>query len=80
MPESVGIACGVLITALHHAGLASLTHTPSPMGFLNDILGRPANERPFLLLVVGYPAPGATVPDIARKPLADIATFVERDA
>lgn len=67
--ESVGIATGLLVAALHHAGLASLTHTPSPMGFLNDILGRPARERPFLLLVVGYPAADATVPDIARKPL-----------
>jgi iodotyrosine deiodinase len=75
--ESVGLATGLLIAALHHAGLASLTHTPSPMGFLNEILGRPANERPFLLLVVGYPADGATVPAIVRKPLAEIATFVE---
>jgi nitroreductase len=75
--ESVGLATGFLIAALHHAGLASLTHTPSPMGFLNEILRRPANERPFLLLVVGYPAEGATVPAIVRKPLAEIATFVE---
>lgn len=75
--ESVGIATGMLITALHHAGLATLTHTPSPMGFLNEILGRPANEKPFLLLVVGYPAPDARVPDIGRKPLAEVATFVE---
>ncbi len=67
--ESVGIATGLLIAALHHAGLASLTHTPSPMGFLNEILGRPARERPFLLLVVGYPAADAQVPDITRKPL-----------
>ena len=74
--ESVGIATGMLITALHHAGLATLTHTPSPMAFLNDLLGRPANERPFLLLVTGYPASDATVPDIARKPLAEIATFL----
>ena len=74
--ESVGIATGILITALHHAGLASLTHTPSPMGFLNDILGRPANERPFLLLVVGHPAAAAAVPDIGKKPLEEIATFV----
>ena len=74
--ESVGIATGLLIAALHHAGLASLTHTPSPMGFLNDILGRPPNEKPFLLLVVGYPADGAMVPDIGKKTLADIATFV----
>lgn len=74
--ESVGIATGILITALHHAGLVSLTHTPSPMGFLNEILGRPARERPFLVLVVGYPAAGATVPDITKKPLGEIATFL----
>jgi iodotyrosine deiodinase len=73
--ESTGIATGILITALHHVGLATLTHTPSPMGFLNRVLGRPANERPFLLLVVGYPAPGARVPRIVKKPLAEIATF-----
>lgn len=72
--ESVGIATGILITGLHHAGLATLTHTPSPMGFLNDILGRPANERPFLLLVVGYPAEDALVPDITKKPLDRIAS------
>jgi len=74
--ESVGIATGILITAIHRAGLASLTHTPSPMNFLNDILGRPANERPFLLLVVGYPAEDAQVPVISKKPLTEIATFV----
>lgn len=74
--ESVGIATGILITAVHHAGLVSLTHTPSPMGFLNEILGRPARERPFLILVVGYPDAGATVPDITRKPLDAIATFI----
>jgi nitroreductase len=75
--ESVGLATGLLIAALHHAGLVSLTHTPSPMKFLNEILGRPKDlERPFLLLVVGHPAPGARVPDIARKPLAEIASFV----
>ncbi len=74
--ESVGIATGILITAIHHAGLASLTHTPSPMGFLREILGRPPNERPFLLLVVGYPAKSTTVPAIAKKSLAEIATFV----
>ena len=67
--ESVGIATGILITALHHAGLATLTHTPSPMGFLNEIMGRPANERAFLLLVAGYPAEDAMVPDIGRKSL-----------
>lgn len=74
--ESVGIATGLLITALHHVGLASLTHTPSPMNFLNDILGRPKNERPFLLLVVGYPAEGVQVPDIAKKSLDNITTFI----
>ena len=73
--ESVGIATGFLIAALHHAGLATLTHTPSPMGFLGEILGRPANERPFLLLITGYPAKGVTVPAITKKPLAEIATF-----
>jgi iodotyrosine deiodinase len=73
--ESVGIATGMLIAALHHAGLATLTHTPSPMGFLNELLGRPKNERPFLLLVVGYPTADARVPDLERKPLNDIATF-----
>lgn len=74
--ESVGIATGFLIAALHHAGLATLTHTPSPMGFLNAILGRPEHERPFLLLVVGYPAPDVQVPVITKKPLAALATFV----
>lgn len=73
--ESVGIATGMLITALHHAGLATLTHTPSPMGFLNEMLGRPDHERPFLLMVTGYPADGVTVPDIQKKPLNEIATF-----
>jgi len=75
--ESVGIATGILITALHTAGLASLTHTPSPMGFLNDILGRPAeDERPFLLLVAGHAAEGARVPAIVRRTLEEIATWV----
>ncbi len=74
--ESVGIATGFLIAALHHAGLASLTHTPSPMGFLNEILGRPSNERPFLLLVVGYPAEDALVPKIGKKELPQIMTNV----
>lgn len=74
--ESVGIATGILITALHHTGLATLTHTPSPMNFLNEILGRPSNERPFLLLVVGYPAKNAMVPDISKKTLSEIATFL----
>ena len=74
--ESVGIATGMLITAIHNAGLVSLTHTPSPMGFLNEILGRPANEKPFLILVVGYPAEDALVPDIGKKSLEEIATFL----
>jgi nitroreductase len=74
--ESVGIATGVLITALHQAGLATLTHTPSPMKFLTDILERPSHERPFLLLVVGYPEKGAMVPDIQRLPLNKISTFL----
>ncbi len=74
--ESVGIATGILITAVHYAGLVSLTHTPSPMGFLNELLGRPTQERPFLILVVGYPAESATVPDITKKTLDEIATFV----
>ena len=74
--ESVGLATGMLVTALHHAGLATLTHTPSPMKFLNKILNRPSNERPFLLLVVGYPADGTEVPDITKKCLDEIATFI----
>jgi nitroreductase len=74
--ESVGIATGILITALHRAGLACLTHTPSPMGFLSQLLGRPGSERPFLILVVGHPAPDAVVPDLQRKQLGEIATFV----
>jgi nitroreductase len=74
--ESVGIATGILITALHTAGLATLTHTPSPMGFLNEVLGRPDNERPFLLLVVGHPAEGARVPRIRKKSLDEILTRV----
>jgi iodotyrosine deiodinase len=75
--ESVGIACGFLIAALHIMGLATLTHTPSPMGFLSHLLGRPSNERPFLLLPVGFPAEGAEVPDIRKRPLSDSAVFVE---
>ena len=75
--ESVGIATGMLITALHSAGLATLTHTPSPMGFLNEVLKRPKNERAFLVLVVGFPEEDATVPDITKKPLEEIATFLE---
>ena len=73
--ESVGIALGLLIAALHHAGLATLTHTPSPMGFLSTVLERPANERAYLLLVAGFPADGVLVPDITKKPLEEIATF-----
>ncbi len=74
--ESVGIATGLLVAALHHAGLATLTHTPSPMDFLNDVLGRPDHEKPFLLLVTGYPTPEARVPELAKKPLDEIASFV----
>ena len=74
--ESVGLATGMLIAALHQCGLASLTHTPSPMAFLNTICGRPRHERAFLLLVVGRPAPGATVPAITRKPLEAFADFL----
>lgn len=74
--ESVGIATGMLISAIHHAGLVSLTHAVSSMGFLNDVLKRPPNERAFLVLVLGYPAPGVAVPDIRRKPLEAITTFV----
>jgi iodotyrosine deiodinase len=73
--ESVGIATGLLVTAVHWCGLVSLTHTPSPMGFLNRILGRPSSEKPFVLLVVGHPAENARVPDIGRKSLSEIASF-----
>ncbi len=73
--ESTGIACGLLIAALHTAGLSTLTHTPSPMGFLNELLGRPKNEMPYLLLVVGYAAADCQVPDIVRLPLSTIAEF-----
>jgi len=76
--ESTGLATGMLITALHHAGLVTLTHTPSPMKFLNQILGRPTSERPFLLLVTGYPAAGAEVPDISRKALEDFTSFIDQ--
>lgn len=75
--ESVGIACGLFLAAVHNMGLVTLTHTPSPMGFLRDLLGRPERERPFLLMPVGYPAPGSSVPDLARKKLNDFCTFVE---
>ncbi len=74
--ESTGLATGILITALHQAGLACLTHTPSPMRFLNEILDRPVAERPFLLLVTGYPADGVLVPDIGRKALGEFVSFV----
>jgi nitroreductase len=79
VPESVSIAAGFLIAALHQAGLATLTHTPSPMGFLNEICRRPASEKPYILLVTGYPAPDATIPRHAleKKPLAEIASFLE---
>lgn len=74
--ESVGIASGFLIAALHNAGLVTLTHTPSPMGFLNKVLQRPSNERAMMLVVAGYPAADARVPDLTRKPLSEIATFL----
>jgi iodotyrosine deiodinase len=78
VPESVGIACGFLIAALHQAGLATLTHTPSPMGFLNRLCGRPPREKPVLLLVVGHPQPGCQVPVHGgiKKPLGDIAQWL----
>jgi len=75
-PESVGIACGFLLTALHTAGLATLTHTPSPMGFLKDILKRPINERAYLLVVCGHPSENAMIPNLKRKLLEDIASFM----
>ena len=73
--ESVGIACGMLISAIHHAGLVTLTHTPSPMNFLANILQRPSNERPYLLLPIGYPKENALVPDLKRKGLSEISVF-----
>ncbi|MDW5415685.1 nitroreductase family protein [Iodobacter sp. CM08] len=76
VPESVNIATGFLIAALHHSGLATLTHTPSPMGFLNEICGRSKDEKPYILLVVGYPAEHCQVPNILKKPLHDIASFL----
>ncbi|HLF63426.1 MAG TPA: nitroreductase family protein [Saprospiraceae bacterium] len=75
--ESVGLACGFLLTAIHNAGLVALTHTPSPMNFLQDILGRPENERPFLLIPVGYPAKDAMVPDIKRKQVSEVIVYYE---
>jgi nitroreductase len=73
--ESVGLACGFLLAALHHAGVATLTHTPSPMGFLSELLERPENERPFLLIPVGYPAAGCEVPNLERKSLGEISLW-----
>ena len=78
--ESVGIACGLFIVALHWMGLATLTHTPSPMAFLSQILGRPENERPFILFPVGYPTDDATVPDLTRKAFDEMAVWVPPDA
>ncbi|MCB0561233.1 MAG: nitroreductase family protein [Lewinellaceae bacterium] len=75
--ESVGLATGFLLAAIHNAGLASLTHTPSPMNFLQEILERPENERPFLLIPVGYPAEEAQVPDISRKELREVMVLYE---
>ncbi len=75
--ESTGLAAGILITALHRAGLVCLTHTPAPMRFLNEVLDRPKSERPFLLLVTGYPAEDASVPDISRKELDEFVSFKE---
>jgi len=75
--ESVGIACGFFIAALHHMGLATLTHTPSPMGFLSRVLDRPPNEKPFILCPVGYPTPDAEVPDIRRKSLDEVSVWLE---
>ena len=73
--ESTGLACGLFIAALHNMGLSTLTHTPSPMGFLRDILGRPKNEKPYILFPVGYPAPDAQVPDFGRKPLEEVSLW-----
>jgi len=75
--ESVGIATGMLLTAAHHAGLATLTHTPSPMNFLAKVLGRPEHERPFLLVPMGYPTEDCLVPELTRKPLEDVSVFIE---
>ncbi len=70
--ESIGLACGFLLTAIHHAGLIALTHTPSPMNFLSQLLNRPVNEKPYLLILVGYPGSEVLVPDLKRKPLDEI--------
>ena len=75
--ESGGLAAGMLLVAIHNAGLVSVTHTPSPMGFLQKVLDRPVNERPFLLIPVGYPADGAEVPDLNRKALDEVAVWYE---
>ncbi len=79
VPESVNIATGFLLAALHHAGLSTLTHTPNPMRFLNEALGRPASEKPTMIIAVGHPAPDATVPQVAKmkKPMDQIATILE---
>jgi nitroreductase len=76
VPESVGIACGLLLASLHLAGLATLTHTPSPMGFLSEACGRPENEKPMMVIVAGYPAEDCTVPVIGKKPLEEVAVFL----
>ena len=76
VPESVGIACGMLLTALHTAGLVTLTHTPSPMNFLSEICGRPKNEKATMIVVAGHPADDCTVPDITKKPLDEIASWI----
>ncbi|CAN5565683.1 hypothetical protein BH20CHL7_BH20CHL7_04670 [soil metagenome] len=75
--ESAGIACGLFVAAVHQMGLVTLTHTPSPMGFLSSVLGRPKNERPFVVLPVGYPGDDCEVPDLRRKSLDEVASFVE---
>ncbi len=76
--ESCGIAAGMFITAIHHMGLVTLTHTPSPMAFLSRVLGRPDNERPFVMFPIGYPLPGVKVPDLRRKSLDEVMVYVER--
>lgn len=75
VPQSVGLACGLFIASLHQMGLATLTHTPSPMKFLSEILGRPKNEKPYILFPVGYPSPECTVPDLKRKPLEEVSIW-----
>ena len=78
--ESVGLACGMFIASLHNMGLATLTHTPSPMRFLSELLGRPKNEKPYILFPVGYPAPGCEVPDLVRKSLGEVTVWNPRPA